>query len=830
MSQFPRFVLRFPRQGNYSRVKFFKGLRHLVALGLVAMLMLTSFSFSVSAQQQEGSSAAVSSKFKQALHGDSYVVYQRADGTTVCRETTPEERQQQLERRSRTGLQQINHLPTRTLEPNAGGANAVAPGLKIVLRGTTQLNNFPQARNAFIRAAATWEALIQNDITVIIDVDYGPTNFGEAWASSNILGSTSGQSIGTASFYRTAIRPRLIQSASSAEETNLYNQLPLNTVPTNIGATAEMYVTTPILRALGIINADASTDQAQGIPGEPPHIAFNSNFQFDFDPSNGIDFNKTDFDAVAVHEIGHALGFTSFAGERELDSTIPNALALWDLFRFAPGVSFGTFSSTQRYMSSGDTTAGNPVYYAGGAPLKVSTGRPDGTGGDGEQASHWKDDLNNPANYIGIMDPTISRGRREVLTSNDLAALDFFGYRLSPAPPPPPPPANDNFASAQDISVCSSTTTGSNISATRETFEPSPWTFGGDGSIWYRWQAPSNGSVTFNTVGSNFDTLLAAFTGTALTNLQTLAANDDVNEQAGDLTSTITFNTTAGTVYWILINGAGGATGNVTLNWTCTQVANQIDDSKFFVAQHYRDFLNREPDTDGLNYWSEQISGNFNNTPPPCAPNDRLCNHVRRISVSAAFFVENEFQRTGGFIYRFYKASLGTRPTFTQFNTDRAQVFEGPNLEARQQAFASAWVLRPEFVAKYPATMSGTAFIDALLQNVLVNSGVDLSAQRTTLFNDCNIGGRARGVRSVTDNATFAQAEYNKAFVLMQYFGYLRRNPDEGGYQFWLGLLNDRTPNNFRAMVCAFLTSAEYQQRFGSAITRFNSDCANVGP
>jgi hypothetical protein len=116
------------------------------------------------------------------------------------------------------------------------------------------------------------------------------------------------------------------------------------------------------------------------------------------------------------------------------------------------------------------------------------------------------------------------------------------------------------------------------------------------------------------------------------------------------------------------------------------------------------------------------------------------------------------------------------------------------------------------------------------LQNVLVNSGVDLSAQRASLINDFNIGGRARVVRSVTDNATFGQAEYNRAFVLMQYFGYLQRNPDEGGYQFWLGVLNDRTPNNFRAMVCAFLTSAEYQQRFGSAITRFNSDCANVGP
>jgi hypothetical protein len=174
--------------------------------------------------------------------------------------------------------------------------------------------------------------------------------------------------------------------------------------------------------------------------------------------------------------------------------------------------------------------------------------------------------------------------------------------------------------------------------------------------------------------------------------------------------------------------------------------------------------------------------------------------------------------------------SYGTRPTFVQFKTDRALVFEGDGLEARKQSFAAAWVQRPEFLAKYPASLSGSAFIDALLLTVQQNSGVNLSAQKASLLNDFNTGGRARVVRSVADNATLAQAEFNAAFVLMQYFGYLQRNPDDGGYQFWLGILNDRVPNNFRAMVCAFLTSAEYQQRFGSTVTRSNSDCAFVGP
>ena len=79
----------------------------------------------------------------------------------------------------------------------------------------------------------------------------------------------------------------------------------------------------------------------------------------------------------------------------------------------------------------------------------------------------------------------------------------------------------------------------------------------------------------------------------------------------------------------------------------------------------------------------------------------------------------------------------------------------------------------------------------------------------------------------VADDSVFAPAEYNNAFVLMQYFGYLRRNPDQGGYDFWLNVLNNRVPNNYRAMVCAFITSTEYQVRFGSLVTHANSECGS---
>jgi hypothetical protein len=85
---------------------------------------------------------------------------------------------------------------------------------------------------------------------------------------------------------------------------------------------------------------------------------------------------------------------------------------------------------------------------------------------------------------------------------------------------------------------------------------------------------------------------------------------------------------------------------------------------------------------------------------------------------------------------------------------------------------------------------------------------------------------RSDVLRGLVETESFKQNEYNRAFVLMQYFGYLRREPEEGGYLFWLDVLNNKVPNNYRAMVCAFITSAEYQDRFSPVRTRNNGECA----
>ncbi len=249
--------------------------------------------------------------------------------------------------------------------------------------------------------------------------------------------------------------------------------------------------------------------------------------------------------------------------------------------------------------------------------------------------------------------------------------------------------------------------------------------------------------------------------------------------------------------------------------------ANAIDTTEYFVRQQYLDFLNREPDQDGFEYWSEQINR---------CNGDAVCIRARRIDVSAAFFVEQEFQQTGSFIYDLYVGALGRRPAFAEYSNDQQQVIGGANLEAEQWAFVNSFVQRPEFVARYQADMNADSFVEALIQRVQQSSGVDLTSQRAGLISNYMSGtttneSRALVLQELADDSTFKQVNYNSAFVLAEYFGYLRRDPDQAGYDFWLNILNNREPGNSRGMVCSFITSAEYQMRFSSVVTHSNADC-----
>ena len=128
----------------------------------------------------------------------------------------------------------------------------------------------------------------------------------------------------------------------------------------------------------------------------------------------------------------------------------------------------------------------------------------------------------------------------------------------------PPAPPNNHFASAQAISGNSGGVSGSNVAATKESGEPNHAGNAGGHSVWFAWTAPSSGTAVFNTFGSSFDTLLAIYTGANVNGLSLIDSNDDVGSGG---VSQVAFNAIAGTAYRIAVDGYGGATGNLALNW-----------------------------------------------------------------------------------------------------------------------------------------------------------------------------------------------------------------------------------------------------------------------
>jgi hypothetical protein len=299
------------------------------------------------------------------------------------------------------------------------------------------------------------------------------------------------------------------------------------------------------------------------------------------------------------------------------------------------------------------------------------------------------------------------------------------------------------------------------------------------------------------------------------------------------------FGNGCGRIYIIAITSTD-ASGNTTSK--TVPVAVPHDQGNGFVCQHFRDFLNREPDQSGLDFWTNEITS--------CG-SDQQCIELRQINVSAAFYLSIEFRATGYLVERIYKAAYGDATgnstlggahqlavpmvRFEEFVPDAHKIGQDVvvgrgdwerQLEFNKQAFAAEFVQRSRFTSTYATSLTPTQFVNQLFANAGVTpSAPDLAravAEFGAATTTSDVAARGRALLDVAENSVFDQQESNRAFVLMQYFGYLRRNPnsqsdtDYTGYDFWLTKLNQFNGNFINAdMVKAFLTSTEYQQRTG---------------
>jgi photosystem II stability/assembly factor-like uncharacterized protein len=278
-----------------------------------------------------------------------------------------------------------------------------------------------------------------------------------------------------------------------------------------------------------------------------------------------------------------------------------------------------------------------------------------------------------------------------------------------------------------------------------------------------------------------------------------------------------------------LSNPAGAALGAISAA-TVTILDNDaagaqnpvVSSAPFFVRQQYLDFLSREPDANGFSAWLNVLNGCGNIFTGP-----EVASGCDRIFVSGeGFFRSQEFQLKGGYAFRFYRAAFNRLPEYSEIISDMSFVAGQTSQEvfARRAELAARFTQREEFQRLYGG-VTNAQYVSALLgryqlQQVTTNdpaqpeAGVKVTLTNSDLVARLDAGAlsRAQVLRAVADSEQAGAAEFDNAFVAMQYYGYLRRKPEPSGYEAWLRVLRS---GDTRTMVNGFLNSAEYRLRFG---------------
>lgn len=310
----------------------------------------------------------------------------------------------------------------------AGTVTSNLGSFNIVIVPDASLNGNAAALAAFNRAAAQWEARISSPITVTINASLAPLDPGIIGSASTVVLEDSYD----------IIRNQMVAHAAAFEPVDdaIVSFLPTAaqftaTVPSGVTFDGKLLIAKANAKAIGFTGLD-------GLFGVPDAtITFSSTFAFDFDNSDGVTGGMMDFETVAAHEIGHALGFFSSVDEIDAGATLIAPTTL-DLFRFLDTMNptdAATFTTTDRNMVPGANAISDFVLNPWGQPsveFAMSTGVEDGDGG---QASHWKADELTTI-YIGMMDPTLNYGTVQQITEADFRALDLIGYNISAIPEP----------------------------------------------------------------------------------------------------------------------------------------------------------------------------------------------------------------------------------------------------------------------------------------------------------------------------------------------------------------------------------------------------------
>jgi hypothetical protein len=331
-----------------------------------------------------------------------------------------------------------------------GMATTPASALTIVLTDLGGVGAGSQALAGFAKAASFWSQVLTNNVTVNLDVKFstlGPNILGSTGSTTNgvflqpfvqqlqATGNSALDAAATAnaqSFKPSADGPGLgaysaLISGPKADGSGVLTAGGLVTVLDNDGSrnNDSLSVNTSVLKAIGV----TPTYAANNPTGRDGSVSFSDAFLFDFDPTDGIDAGAFDFVGIAIHEIGHALGFRSGVDTYDVNTGFTGNL---NNFTFMTQLDLFRFSAASAALGVNDWQIGGTPYFSidGGATAFQAGNFATGTNfGDGRQASHWKDSAAGVP-QLGIMDPTFGRNQQGIITTLDLAAFDAMGWNI----------------------------------------------------------------------------------------------------------------------------------------------------------------------------------------------------------------------------------------------------------------------------------------------------------------------------------------------------------------------------------------------------------------